>query len=162
VIMSTFFKLNGYVKLTAAWTDLGSLGDVVETASIVPAATLDNGSAAGQANALWQETLAVAAGGQATFDLHALPTTIYGGTGSVNMQAVKVAYVLNTGTVDLLVHMPGLLQSSDTAAAVLVRPGAWVLAMSPVQGWSASDHQITVRNQTASPGALVVALAGVE
>lgn len=163
--MTTQFRMTGYVKATAAWTDVESVTSVIETAAIAPPVTLDNGTGTGQANCLWQSTLAVPAGGSASASLAALPTSVYGGTGTLNMLSSKVVWLTNAGTVPLVVRVPGLVvSSSDPNAGIVLHPGAWALAMSPATGWSSStDTAVVVRNLSGSvAGSLVIALAGVQ
>lgn len=162
--MPRTFTLTGLVRMVPRWVDTDTA--VVDAATVVQTIDVANGTGAGQANAYWRDVLTIAAGQSATVDLFALPTTAFGGTGTVALYQIKLLWCANrsAGAAVILGDACENRWGGYSSGAQYLPAGACVLALSAGEGYAAdgSSRNVVITNDSATESATVeLYLAGV-
>jgi len=128
--MSTSLTITGQMRLAASWVDDLTRTTVTDAATVQPLLSLANGTGAGQVNGYWRDVRTVAGSATDTIDTTALPLSVFGTAGTLNLASVKLIYIRNRSTTvtlrkvirDAEVDIPPggvFLWSAGTAAGVI-------------------------------------------
>jgi hypothetical protein len=148
------FSLTGSLRIDPRWTDDLNTTTVIDTARALLAFTLVNGDGDGEADAYFRDVITVAGGESEILDLTDLPLNLFGGSGALDLAAVKVLLVRHReGTDPIGVD----LGSSVTAT---LDPGGVVYATSTATGWAEATLAFT--NSGTSAVDVEVYIAGVK
>lgn len=135
------FTLSGIVQFAPKLVD----GIATWASSTSRPLTLVNGTAAGQANATWQDVFTIEAGDSETIDLLSLPFTALGGSGTVSLASIKLLAVANDSANVTLTVVPGDVDGWDQLGGVYVGKGGTLLFFSPVEGFPVGASTKTVK-----------------
>jgi len=156
--------LSSEIKASLAWLlqDTQGLTTVADASRLEFAASLNNGSAAGQANALWHDLRTLAAGANDDLVLSALSHTLFGSAITTALTAVKGILIVNTATLsgeDLIVGAAAANAWSapfgGAAHQARVPAGASLLLVNTATGWPVAAG-VTDVLRIASQGAGVI------
>lgn len=106
--MSTTLTVTGQLRIAASWVQDLTLTSVTDAATVSRLLSFANGTGANQANAYWRDVRTVGISATDTIDTTALPLSLYGTGGTINMASVKLIYVRNqSATVTLTYDIGG-------------------------------------------------------
>lgn len=163
--MPAAFTLSGTLKIVPKWIDSRGATDITDTVAATHTVALTDGTAVGSANAYWKDGIQVAFGSPVTIDVRALVHKAFGGTGTLSIATVRLAWIVNASSTETVTV--GVSQANGWAnwlAGDCVLPPQGVLyATSPV-GWqtSSSSRLIKFTNVTAGTATVNVVLVGVK
>jgi hypothetical protein len=165
--------LSSEIKASLAWLlqDAQGLTTVADASRLDYAATLDDGSAAGQANGLWHDLRTLAASANDDLVLSGLAQTLFGSAITVGFASIKGMLIVNTavaGGEDLIVGAaashPWGSPFGATTHQVRVPAGAALLLVNTTNGWAVTSGSADVLRVTnAGSGSIdyKIALVGV-
>jgi hypothetical protein len=152
------FDFTGSVRLVPTWTEPLDLVDVVDKTTISQALSLDDGTAAGEADCYWRDTRTLAAGGTDTLDLSSLPLNVYGGTDTLDIGTLRVVYVRNKSATVALQYSVGSETMTITPGGLFVWYGTTTFTASP----TSAAQEIVIENDGASAVDYDIVLVGVQ
>jgi hypothetical protein len=148
------FSLTGSLRIDPRWTDDLNTTTVIDTARANLAFALADGDGDGEADAYFRDVLTVAGGDSEILDLTNLPLNLFGGSGALDLAAVKVLLVRHReGTVPVEVEL-------GTSLTATLDPGGVLYATSTATGWA--ETGLTFTNSGASAVDVEVYIAGVK
>lgn len=160
--MAASFKLTGLLRLLPSWTE----NSVTDSTRVELRTTLTNGTAAGQANAYWRDSLAIASSATASIDLRNLSMAFFDATGSVGLASVKQLLVANKSTTATL--SVGVSTTNRwtalAAGAITVGPGGSVYVSYTGSGYAttSTDKVLAITNNGAASATVEIYAAGVK
>jgi hypothetical protein len=128
----------GTVQFSPTWTD----GTAVDSTTINLALALANGMGDDQADSYWAKTYSLAAGGDDSFDLTALPRSVFGATGNLYLWKAKAFVLRNLSPVTTFTvgGSPTNRWSGFSSSGTLaVAPDGIVVATAPKAGFLVSN-----------------------
>lgn len=129
--MPTTLTLTGQLRVSASWVDDLTATTVTDAASVSKSLSLANGTGAGQANAYWRDIRTVGGSATDTIDTTALPLSVFGSSGTLNLASVKLVYVANqSATVTLTYDVGGTNLGLPPGAVFL-----WTAGTAPTSKW---------------------------
>ena len=150
------------LKASLAWlfSESLSLSTVIDNASLEYDQSLEDGTAADQADLLWHDERAIAASANDDLDLTALSQTVFGSPLAVNFAKVKAILLINTSTMAgdrLRLGGAGAAAFSapfaaDDDAVVEIGPDSPLLLASKKDGWTVTGGTADVL-RVHNPGA---------
>jgi hypothetical protein len=148
------FSLTGSLRLDPRWVDDLNTTLVTDATRVNLSLSLTNGDGDGEADCYWRDVRTVAGGDTDVIDLSALPLSVFGGTGTleINPNKLRMLYIRNlSDTVTLgpiledaeQIQVPpgGSLLLSRPADAAFADPNAGVFFVVNT-GTSAADYEI--------------------
>ena len=154
--MSTSLTITGQLRLAASWVDDLTNTTVTDSATVSRLLSFANGTGAGQANGYWRDVRTVAGSATDTIDTTALPLSVFGTNGTLNLATVKLIYVRNRSTTVTLTY--------DVAGANYgIPPGGvflWTAGTAPTAKWF-DGNNIVIEGGSASATYEII-LAGVK
>jgi len=112
-------------RLTFSLADSPTLGSVSQSVEVKSSRTVDNGTAAGQANAGWASRVTLAAGQVYSLDLTALPMEAFGLVGKLVLTNLRDVLVVNNETTAGRYLLYGVISPADvTGYAARLNRGA--------------------------------------
>jgi hypothetical protein len=164
--MASTFSLSGLLRLVPRWVDDLTATAVTDTATVLQTVTLTNGTADGEANAYWRDLISIPGGQTATIDLFNLPTTAFGGTGSIALYKIKMLLVVNRSLTAGVVFGDATSNRWEgySSGAQWLPAGATLFALDTATGYLAdgSSRNILITNDSATDAASIdVYIAGV-
>ena len=157
--MAASFSLTGTLRLDPRLVDDLNTTLVTDATRVNLTLSLTNGDGDGEADAYWRDVRTVAASATDTIDLSALPLSVFGGTGTLDMAAVKLIYVRNLSETESLAYY------IDGGSAPSIPPGGVFLLKadtSPATVWLADGQLIEIENTGASAADYEILLIGVK
>jgi hypothetical protein len=153
------FSLTGSLRLDPRWVDDLNTTLVTDATRVNLTLALTNGDGDGEADAYWRDVRTVAGSGQDAIDLSALPLSVFGGTGTLDMAQVRAIYVRNlSATVSIFYSLGGNLAE--------IPPLGIVFLMFPEDlsnnDWLADGQLIEIENTGASAADYEILLIGVK
>jgi hypothetical protein len=158
------FSLTGSLRLDPRWVDDLNTTLVTDATRVNLALSLTNGDGDGEADAYWRDVRTVAAPQTDTIDVTALPLSVFGGTGTLEMARLRLIYVRNLSQTQAIHYefeeSPGRIDlspggvflwssSSDTDYSPIYQPTSEYPPGSPPaeinvvnNGTSAADYEI--------------------
>ena len=148
--MATAFSLTGSIRFVPKLIDTLSGTEVTDTATASIALGLTDGTASGSANGYWRDAVTVAPGASTSYDLRALPTSAFGGTGTISLEKVKAALIVNASDSEgVTINASGsnLWSGYLSGSASIGSQSVW-LATNPGAGWvtTSTSRTLTVGN----------------
>ena len=154
--MSTSLTITGQMRLAASWVDDLTRTTVTDSATVNRLLSLANGTGAGQANGYWRDVRTVAGSATDTIDTTALPLSVFGTAGTINLASVKLIYMRNqSATVTLTYDIAGANHGIPPGGVFL-----WTAGTAPTSKWF-SGSNIVVEGGSASATYEII-LAGVK
>jgi hypothetical protein len=91
------FSLTGSLRLDPRWVDDLNTTLVTDATRVNLTLSLTNGDGDGEADAYWRDVRTVAGGATDVIDLFALPLSVFGGTGTleINQNKLRMLYIRN-------------------------------------------------------------------
>lgn len=148
-------SITGQVRLAASWVDDLTNTTVTDSASIAERVAFANGTGLAQANAYWRDSRTVAGNATDTINTTALPLSVFGGTGTINLAAVKLIYVKNTSATATITYD---INGQDCQ----IPPGGvflWTAGSAPANKWFHGNNIVIEGGNT--PAVYEILLAGV-
>lgn len=136
--MAQSFSMFGTVQVSPTWTD----GSVVDSTTINLALALASGTGDDQADAYWVKTYSLAAGGDDSFDLTALPRSAFGASGNVYLWKVKALVLRNLSSVTTFTvggSPTNRWAGFSSSGTLTVAPDGIVVATAPKAGFVTSS-----------------------
>jgi hypothetical protein len=152
--MTAVFRLTGSLTVDPIWSDNLNASRVIDSARASLRFTLDDGDGPGEADGYYKNLVTIADGDTLTIDVEDLPRNVFGGTGSLYLDAVKVILVRNLSPD---VAVAAALGTSVTAA---LDPGGVLYATSTDSGWA--ETTLTLTNAGGDDADVEIILAGVQ
>lgn len=154
--MSTTLSITGQLRIAASWVDDLTATTVTDSASVQRTLSLATGTGAGQVNGYWRDVRTVATAATDTIDTTALPLSVFGSAGTLNLASVKLIYVRNQSTtVTLKYDIDGSEYGLPPGAVLL-----WTAGTAPADTWFHAGD-IVIKGGAASATYEIV-LAGVK
>jgi hypothetical protein len=154
--MATTFTLTGALRLVSSWQDDLTLTTVTDAATVQRTLSIASGTGAGQADGYWRDVRTVATSATDTIDTTALPLSVFGTSGTLNLATVKLIYVRNqSATVTLTYDIGGTSCDLPPGAIFL-----WTAGTGATNPWFASGD-IVIEGGAASADYEIV-LVGVQ
>lgn len=154
--MSTSLAITSQLRLSASWVDDLTAATVTDSATVQRPLSLSNGTGTGQVNGYWRDVRTVAGSATDTIDLTALPLSVFGTAGTVNLASVKLIYVRNLSTtVTLTYDVNGANHGLPPGGVFL-----WTAGTAPTNKWFTGSN-IVIEGGSASAQYEIV-LAGVK
>jgi hypothetical protein len=153
------FSLTGTLRLDPRWVDDLNTTLVTDATRVNLTLALTNGDGDGEADAYWRDVRTVADGDTDTIDLSALPLSVFGGTGTLDMATVKLIYVRNLSADSSLAYRV----AGDTPPRI--PPGGVFLFKAdsgPDELWMADAQTIEIQNTGNSAADYEILLIGVK
>ena len=148
--------ITGQLRLAASWVDDLTLTTVTDSASVLQALSLADGTGAGQVNGYWRDVRTVGISATDTINTTALPLSVFGTAGTLNLASVKLIYVRNqSATVTLTYDIGGANYGLPPGAVFL-----WTAGTAPTNKWFDAGN-IVIEGGSASATYEIV-LAGVK
>jgi len=147
------FSLTGTLRLDPRLVDDLNTTLVTDATRVNLTLALTNGDGDGEADAYWRDVRTVAASATDTIDLSALPLSVFGGSGTLDMAQVRAIYVKNlSATVSIFYSLGGVLAEIPPLGIVfLMLPedlsnNDWLAGAQTIEienfGNSAADYEI--------------------
>jgi len=151
--VATEFSLTGQVRLDPRWVDDLNTTVVTDSVRLISPLTFVNGDDDGQADGYWKDIVTIPGEDSESLDLTDLPLNVFGGSGSLDLAAVKVLLIRNTseGTVEVAL---------GTSVTGEIEAGGVLLATSPADGWA--EATLTLTNPDTDAADVEVYLIGVQ
>lgn len=153
--MSTTLTVTGQLRIAATWVDDLTATTVTDSATVSRLLAFASGTGANQANAYWRDVRTVGISATDTINTTALPLSVFGTAGTINMASVKLIYVRNQSATVTLTY--------DVAGTNLgLPPGGifvWTAGTAPTNKWFDAGN-IVIEGGSASATYEIV-LAGV-
>lgn len=124
--MSTF-SLAGVVTAAPKLVD----GNATIADSVQLQLALADGTGAAAAKTYWRDSVSVASGATEDVDLKALPLSVFGATGTLNLTKVKILMLRNTSAHTSLEIDAGATNAWTPVAPGTIGPGGMVLVIEP-------------------------------
>lgn len=154
--MSTSLSITGQLRIAAAWVDDLTATTVTDSASVAQALSLSTGTGAGQVNGYWRDVRTVAGSATDTIDTTALPLSVFGTAGTLNLAAVKLIFVRSLSQTVTLTYVIGDRELSIPPGGIFL----WTAGVAASQPWLAAA---TVQIDGGSASATYeIILAGVQ
>jgi hypothetical protein len=154
--MPPVLTITGQLRLAASWVDDLTLTTVTDSASVLQTLSLANGTGAGQVNGYWRDVRTVGISATDTINTTALPLSVFGTAGTLNLASVKLIYVRNqSSTVTLTYDIAGTNCGLPPGAVIL-----WTAGTAPTNKWFDAGN-IVIEGGSASATYEIV-LAGVK
>lgn len=154
--MSTSLSITGQLRIAASWVDDLTATTVTDSASVAQALSLSTGTGAGQVNGYWRDVRTVATSATDTIDTTALPLSVFGTAGTLNLASVKLIFVRSLSqTVTLTYDIGGANYGLPPGAVFL-----WTAGTAPTNKWF-SGGNIVIEGGSASATYEII-LAGVQ
>jgi hypothetical protein len=153
------FSLTGTLRLDPRWVDDLNTTLVTDATRVNLSLSLTNGDGDGEADAYWRDVRTVADGDTDTIDLSALPLSVFGGAGTLDMATVKLIYVRNLSADSSLAYTV----VGDTNP--YIPPGGVFLFKAdsgPDEFWMAGAQTIEIQNTGTSAADYEILLIGVK
>ena len=132
--MSTSLTITSQLRLSASWVDDLTAAIVTDSAGVTLPLSFANGTGAGQVNGYWRDVRTVAGSATDTINLTALPLSVFGTAGTINLATVKLIYVRNrSATVTLTYILPGGSECSIPPGGVFL----WTAGAAAANPWHA-------------------------
>jgi len=129
--MPASLSITGQVRLSASWVDDLTSATVTDSASVLRALSLTNGTGADQVNGYWRDVRTVAGSATDTIDTTSLALSVFGTAGTLNLATVKLIYVRNqSATVTLTYDIDGANYGLPPGAIFL-----WTAGTGPTNKW---------------------------
>jgi hypothetical protein len=112
------FSLTGSLRLDPRWVDDLNTTLVTDATRVNLTLSLTNGDGDGEADAYWRDVRTVAGELFDTIDLSALPLSVFGGAGTLELASVKLIYVRNLSTAQ-----PLLYEFEESSRLIEISPG---------------------------------------
>ena len=154
--MSTSLSITAQLRIAASWVDDLTAATVTDSATVQRPVSLANGTGAGQANGYWRDVRTVGIGATDTIDTTALPLSVFGTAGTLNLASVKLIYVRNLSTTVTLTY-------DINGANHGIPPGGiflWTAGTAPTNKWFHGNN-VVIEGGSASAQYEIV-LAGVK
>jgi len=153
------FSLTGTLRLDPRWVDDLNTTLVTDATRVNLTLSLTNGDGDGEADCYWRDVRTVAGSGQDAIDLSALPLSVFGGSGTLDMAQVRAIYVKNlSATMSIFYSTGGNLTE--------IPPLGIVFLMLPedlsINDWLAGAQGIEINNFGASAADYEILLIGVK
>jgi len=153
------FSLTGTLRLDPRLVDDLNTTLVTDATRVNLTLSLTNGDGAGEADCYWRDVRTVAGSGQDAIDLSALPLSVFGGSGTLDMAQVRAIYVRNlSATVPIFYSLIGNLAE--------IPPLGIVFLMFPEDlsnnDWLADAQTIEIENTGTSAADYEILLIGVK
>jgi hypothetical protein len=154
------FSLTGTLRLDPRWVDDLNTTLVTDATRVNLTLSLTNGDGDGEADAYWRDVRTVAAAPASDlFDITALPLSVFGGTGTLNIATLRAIYIRNLSeTQELSYSIQGIF--------VPLPPLGVFFAMLPegsgASQWLADTTDIEIQNSTATAADYEIILIGVK
>lgn len=160
--MAASFTMTGMLKLLPSWTE----NSITDSTRVELRARLTNGTGAGQANAYWRDSVAIAAGATASIDLRNLSMEFFAATGSIGMASVKQLVVVNRSTAATLAVGVSATNRWTALAAGSITVGASGVFYASYTGTgyatTTTDKVLAITNNGAASATVEVYVAGVK
>jgi hypothetical protein len=154
------FSLTGTLRLDPRWVDDLNTTLVTDATRVNLSLSLTNGDGDGEADCYWRDVRTLAGGEQDAIYLSALPLSVFGGTGTLDMSALRFVYVRNLSeTVALRYGIDG----GD--GRIGISPGGVLLWSAPADvlfPLSDSLSEIAIHNLGSSAADYEILLIGVK
>jgi hypothetical protein len=153
------FSLTGSLRLDPRWVDDLNTTLVTDATRVNLTLSLTNGDGDGEADCYWRDVRTVAGGDTDVIDLSALPLSVFGGTGTLDMAGVKLIYVRNLSETESLAYYVsgGSVPSIPPGGVFLLKADT-----SPSTVWLADDKLIEIENPGTSAADYEILLIGVK
>lgn len=154
--MSTSLTITSQLRLSASWVDDLTAATVTDSAGVTLPLSFANGTGAGQVNGYWRDVRTVAGSATDTIDTTALPLSVFGTAGTINLATVKLIYVRNrSATATLTYDIDGANHGIPPGGVFL-----WSAGTAPTNKWFTGDN-IVIEGGSASATYEII-LAGVK
>lgn len=157
--MSTSLSITGQLRIAASWVDDLAATTVTDSASVSRILSLATGTGAGQVNGYWRDVRTVAGSGATdTIDTTALPLSVFGTAGTLNLASVKVIYVRNQSTTVTLTY-------DVNGANYGLPPGGvflWTAGTAPTNKWFHGNNIVIEGGAAPGNASYEIILAGVK
>jgi hypothetical protein len=157
-------SLTGNSRITFSLADTQLVGSVTGEVEVRSTQTVENGTAAGQANVAWATEVTLAAGQAYSFDLTNLAASAFGYVGKINVATLKDVLVVNNETTAGRYLLYGVISQADTTgyAARINRGGSyrWTDYQDGI-AVNAGNKTIYIANPSSGSVTFDLALAGV-
>jgi hypothetical protein len=154
------FSLTGTLRLDPRLVDDLNTTLVTDATRVNLSLSLTNGDGDGEADAYWRDVRTVAGSGQDTIDLLALPLSVFGGSGTLDMATVRMIYIRNMSTTQPLSY-----EFDETNKRIDLAPGGvflWSAGSDTAQTPIFSDSEIQLSNLGNSAADYEILLIGVK
>jgi hypothetical protein len=152
--MTAEFRLTGSLAVEPSWSDNLNASRVIDSARSILRFTLADGDGPGQADGYYKSLVKVDDGDAVVIDVEDLPRNVFGGTGSLDLAAVKVLLIRNLS--------PDVAITAELGTSVTgtLDPGGVLYATSTDSGWA--ETTLTITNGGGDDVDVEVILAGVQ
>jgi len=152
--MTAEFRLTGSLTVDPQWSDNLNASRVIDSARASLRFTLADGDGPGEADGYYKNRITVDDGDVVVIDVEDLPRNVFGGTGSLNLAAVKVLLIRNLS--------PDVAITAELGTSVTgtLDPGGVLYATSTDSGWA--ETTLTITNGGGDDVDVEVILAGVQ
>lgn len=151
--MPASLSITGQVRLSASWVDDLTSATVTDSASVLRALLLTNGTGADQVNGYWRDVRTVAGSATDTIDTTSLALSVFGTAGTLNLATVKLIYVRNqSATVTLTYDIAGANYGLPPGAIFL-----WTAGTAPTNKWFASGNIVIEGGSASATYEIIVA-----
>lgn len=152
--MAASFSLTGTLRVDPRWTDDLNTTTVLDSARASLTFALADGDGAGEADAYFKDVVTVAASASESLDLTDLTRNLFGGSGALDLAAVKVLLVRNRS------ETASVTVALGTSVTGSLDPLGVLYATSTDGGWA--ETTLTITNTGAAAADVELYLAGVK
>lgn len=157
------FTLSGQLRIVPSWADALATTTLTDSVTVFQQLTLADGDGAGEADGYWRDVRSVSATTTDTITLASLPLSVFGGSGTLDLDELKLVYVRNlSATLPLQLRFG--YPTAQVTTDMMLRPGALLLLSggTALQVDSTAPTTIEVENQGATAAQYEIVLVGVQ